>query len=82
MTGGFVYRGQAIAGLQGAYLFIDHCQGRLIALRPAGGSADGPLKATPLGISAEQVTSFGEDASGELYLLSRAGPLFRLVPAG
>ena len=34
-----------------------------------------------LGAATSEVTSFGEDAAGELYVLSRSGSIFRIDPA-
>lgn len=77
VTGGFVYRGTAIAGLQGRYVFADFVSGRLwhIAvdtqptLRVTGG--------TPTGLN---ISSFGEDVAGELYVLDHSGGgIYRLT---
>lgn len=78
VTGGHVYRGEAIPELRGVYLFIDFCGGALMGLRESGGEA---ADVGDLGIRMNQVTSFGEDESGELYLLQRSGGIHRLQPA-
>ncbi len=78
MTGGYVYRGRDIPALVGAYVFADFCQGRLEAFRLEDGQARG---FDELGPEVANVASFGEDADGELYVLSLSGPVFRLVPA-
>jgi glucose/arabinose dehydrogenase len=79
VTGGYVYRGAAIPGLQGAYFYSDFCRGWVRSLRIAGGVAveetDWP-ELRPGGF----VTSFGEDAAGELYLLTEEGGVFKIVP--
>jgi glucose/arabinose dehydrogenase len=77
VTGGYVYRGQDIPELVGAYVFADFCQGRLEAFRLENGQARGHDE---LGPEVANVASFGEDADGELYVLSLSGPVFRLVP--
>ena len=79
VTGGFVYRGQAIPGLCGAYLYADYVTRRLWALRARKGKVtvqaellrtDGPI------------SSFGQDADYELYLADHGnGRVYRLVPA-
>ncbi len=70
VTGGYVYRGAAIPALRGAYVFADYCAGELTALVQRDGAlADQAL----LGAATSEVTSFGEDAAGELYVLSRSG---------
>jgi len=78
VTGGYVYRGQAIPALRGAYVFGDFCGGRLEALRAKGA---GEPDVTPLGPVVPNLASFGEDADGELYALSLSGNVYRLVPA-
>jgi glucose/arabinose dehydrogenase len=78
VTGGYVYRGQDIPELFGAYVFADFCQGHLEAFRLENGQARGHEE---LGPEVANVASFAEDADGELYVLSLSGPVFRLVPA-
>jgi glucose/arabinose dehydrogenase len=74
-TGGLVYRGGAIPALQGLYLFADYCTGDLMAL-----DAEDPDEIMLLGRVGEgQVTSFGVDASGEVYVTSYDGRVWRLV---
>jgi glucose/arabinose dehydrogenase len=76
VTGGYVYRGAAIPALYGAYLFGDYCTGRIWALRDngLGGPAPELLLDTSLAIS-----SFGEDAGGEIYILDHRGGTYRLT---
>jgi glucose/arabinose dehydrogenase len=69
VIGGFVYRGTAIHGLQGAYIYADLCDGRVRALVQKGGRfAYGRDLQARLGSG---VVSFGQDQDGELYVLSR-----------
>jgi len=70
VTGGYVYRGSAIAGLAGRYVFGDFGSGRIWMADPQGGIAPIQLAATSHGIS-----SFGEDLDGELYVVDYAGTL-------
>jgi glucose/arabinose dehydrogenase len=76
ITGGYVYRGSAIQGLIGRYVYADFISGRIWALTVNGAVA----------VSNEQIavavspSSFGETATGELLVVSYAGSLFRLVP--
>jgi glucose/arabinose dehydrogenase len=78
VTGGYVYRGGSIPALRGFYLFADFGTGRVWAMKGPGGTlhalpgADGRIS---------QVSSFGQDAKGELYIVSLAGPVYRIVPA-
>ena len=75
ITGGEVYRGPSIPSLEGTYLYGDFCSGEVFGFR-----ADGSERAIRLNIPVvSQLTSFGLDASGEAYVLSRAGGVFRIV---
>jgi hypothetical protein len=78
VTGGYVYRGRAIPALQGVYLYTDYCLGELRALeaRP-----DGSYRSVDLGVTSDSVSTFGERANGELYVLSRTHGLLRIDPA-
>jgi glucose/arabinose dehydrogenase len=78
VTGGYVYRGEAIPALRGAYVFADSCAGWIRALRLVSGKA---RDVTDLGLSASAPVSFGEDAAGELYVLGLTGPVYRVAPA-
>ncbi|MBK7582287.1 MAG: PQQ-dependent sugar dehydrogenase [Myxococcales bacterium] len=76
VTGGYVYRGNAIPCLKGWYLYGDYCTGTIWALRVVGGVAQGNAA---LNIKQTSLTSFGEDDSGELYAL--AGNQVRRIDA-
>ena len=78
VTGGYVYRGSKIRDLAGAYVFADFCVGRLRAFVNKSGSATGHRF---LGPQTGNLASFGQDASGELYVLSHAGPVYLVVSA-
>jgi glucose/arabinose dehydrogenase len=78
VTGGYVYRGSDITALVGWYVFADFCRGTLEALREGRGGATSHEE---LGVAAENVSAFGQDRTGELYVLSLSGPVYRLVPA-
>ena len=67
ITGGYVYRGNRIPDLVGAYLFADYCDGDLRALTQAGGRL---TLERHLGVNPGSVVSFGQDAAGELYVLT------------
>lgn len=77
IVGGFVYRGNAIPALQGAYLFSDYCAGVIRALLYRGGKV---VQQRDLGLEVRSLASFGEDQNGELYVLSLSGGVFRIVP--
>ncbi|MGB5329072.1 MAG: PQQ-dependent sugar dehydrogenase [Gammaproteobacteria bacterium] len=80
ITGGYVYRGSAIPGLIGRYVFADYGSGRFWALQSdgLGGYTNDQLIDTNFG-----PTSFGVDQYGELYFTDiNNGRLRKLVPAG
>ncbi len=69
ITGGYVYRGARSPLLQGAYLFADYCTGRIwTTARDAGGRW---VTTEMLRLDA-RISSFGEDADGEVYLTDLA----------
>jgi glucose/arabinose dehydrogenase len=77
VAGGYVYRGEAIPDLYGAYLFADFCVGALEAIRLRDGEV---IDHRVLGPVAPNLSSFGEDSRGELYAMSLGGGLYRLAP--
>jgi glucose/arabinose dehydrogenase len=78
VTGGYVYRGPAIPALQGTYFYADFCAGWVRSFRLAGGAATDQFQWDDLAPGAT-VTSFGEDAAGELYLVTGEGTIYRIV---
>ncbi|HEX5634662.1 MAG TPA: PQQ-dependent sugar dehydrogenase [Gemmatimonadales bacterium] len=78
VTGGYVYRGAAIPALQGTYFYSDFCSGWVRSFRLAGGGAVDQFQWDDLAPGAT-VTSFGEDAAGELYLVTGEGTIYRIV---
>ena len=78
VTGGYVYRGEALPGLRGAYLFGDFGSGRMWTLVP---NEAGGWQMSEFMLTAHAISSFGEDEAGELYLLDyAAGSLWQFVP--
>lgn len=77
VTGGYVYRGSSIPEVAGHYLFTDHCTGGLRSLTVVNGAAQ-EIRQWNVG-STGNVSSFGEDASGELYIVGRGGTVWRIV---
>ena len=74
ITGGYVYRGKKLPALQGAYVYADFAAGTIWALRRENGKFESTaLYSTPKGTVAKNVSSFGEDLSGELYVLAFDG---------
>lgn len=84
ITGGYVYRGCRLTGLQGRYLYGDYCAGFIESIAVVGGVADIPIDHTaaldPGGQLSFDLTSFGQDARGELYFLDRDGIVNKILP--
>lgn len=78
VTGGNVYRGQAIADLQARYIFGDYCSGRIWA---AWRDESLNWQAQQLVNTDMSISSFGEDEAGELYVIDYAGALYRFDAA-
>lgn len=75
ITGGHVYRGSRVTSLYGAYVYGDFCSGKIWALRFDGVQVTEHLELVD---SPLQISSFGEDADGELYILSFDGKIYQL----
>jgi len=76
ITGGYVYRGSRYALLRGGYFFGDYCSGRIWVV-----SSTGPAQAVAmlLPVTAPSITSFGQDESGEIYVVSQDGSIRQIV---
>lgn len=71
VTGGYVYRGQAIPSLTGTYVFGDYCSGQIMGL------IDG--RPHVLIASGLRPASFGEDQEGELYVVDHGGGIYKIT---
>ena len=80
VTGGYVYRGGALEGLRGWYVFGDYCAGHLFGIRSDTDGSD--LAPRILLETGSAITSFGTDESGELYVTDIAGGLLARIVAG
>jgi glucose/arabinose dehydrogenase len=77
ITGGYVYRGTAVPAAQGRYVYGDFCSGKVWSFRPVDGKAT-DRRLEPFRV--DGLSSFGEDARGELYATSLAnGTVYRLT---
>jgi glucose/arabinose dehydrogenase len=74
IVGGYVYRGKKIPSLDGVYLYSDNCKSDIDAVTHSGMQVTGQRNLA----SSSDVTSFGEDESGELYVISRGGTVYRI----
>lgn len=78
VTGGYVYRGGAIPGLIGTYIYTDYGPGWIWGLSDPTGT--NPVNTELLSYNAF-VSSFAEDSDGELYLLNFSnGRVYRIDP--
>jgi glucose/arabinose dehydrogenase len=84
VTGGYVYRGNAIPAFQGHYIFADYCSNQITSFRWDGSTLqdftnrtaelDGPS------FTINTITGFGEDGIGELYILDQGGQVYKIIP--
>ncbi len=79
VTGGYVYRGTAMPGLIGFYVFGDFGTGRLWAV-----AADSPIGTAPIELAdtSLSIAAFAQGADGELYILNYGSPggIYQIVP--
>jgi glucose/arabinose dehydrogenase len=92
VTGGVTYRGKALPALTGRYFYADYCTGLLRSFRwtrdPSSPTARGWIRDhwdwKPTidhdGVLA-QISSFGVDADGEIYIVLLTGSILELVPS-
>lgn len=76
VTGGYVYRGTRLTSLYGAYIYADYCSGRIWALRHDGTRVTEHMEIVDAPF---RIPAFGEDRSGEVYILSFGGSIYRLT---
>jgi glucose/arabinose dehydrogenase len=76
VVGGFVYRGRALPSLRGRYFYGDVYSSQIWSLRVRGRRATN-VRREPFRVSSP--SSFGEDAAGELYVVTLEGRVYRLV---
>ncbi len=82
VTGGYVYRGSLVPSLRGTYFYADYDSGRFFAFEYVDGKMENQRELTEeLASQRGQITSFGQDAKGELYVVRRYGVIERLEAA-
>jgi hypothetical protein len=74
VTGGYRYRGSVNPALQGLYFYADYCSGRIWKASPSGATWT-PVEALD---TTHNISSFGEDEAGEVYLVTLGGSIFRI----
>ncbi len=84
ITGGYVYRGCGIPGLEGTYFYADYCSARVWSFRYTGSITQFTERTAQLdppgALTLASITSFGEDAYGEMYICdSTGGEIFKIV---
>lgn len=77
VTGGYVYRGEQFPTLWGHYFFADYCTATIWALTPAN---DGTWDMQAVYQADGLISSFGEDAHGELYVINQLGGIWQIQP--
>jgi len=77
VMGGFVYKGAAISGLSGAYVFGDYISGTMWKLVE---SPPGTWTRSTLLSTGRNISSFGQDTAGELYVVDYSGSVLKLAP--
>jgi glucose/arabinose dehydrogenase len=75
VVGGYVYRGSARPAERGRYVYGDYCSGTIWSFRIRSGEATG-VRREPIRV--ESLSSFGENAGGELFAISLEGTIYRL----
>ncbi|MDP6369567.1 MAG: hypothetical protein QF615_08160, partial [Planctomycetota bacterium] len=86
ITGGLVYRGSAIPGMVGRYIFADFCTWRMWSFAVVGGVATDLREHTADldpgdGTALRYAVGFGEGADGEVYIVHHyGGELWKIVP--
>jgi glucose/arabinose dehydrogenase len=76
VIGGYVYRGKAKPAERGRYIFGDYCSGIVWSLRVRNGKATG-VRREPFRL--EGLTSFGENAAGEIFATTEVGEIYRVT---
>lgn len=79
VTGGYVYRGTRMPALQGTYFYADYCGGWVRSFRWQGAQAVEHRDWAAL--AGGNISSFGQDGRGELYVVRHGGTIHRVVEA-
>jgi hypothetical protein len=85
ISGGEIYRGCGISGLDGTYFFADYCSDRIFSLRYDGATiadfAERTAELDPPGTpTITSISGFGRDAYGEIYICDLGGEVFKILP--
>jgi len=84
VTGGYVYRGCAMPDMSGTYFFADYCTAQIWSFVYTGVITQFTNRTAELdppgALAINTITSFGEDAYGEIYICDQGGEVFKIVP--
>jgi glucose/arabinose dehydrogenase len=82
VTGGVTYRGRALPQLDGRYFYADYCTGLLRSFIWTGTGIidhwDWKPALDKAGVL-QQISSFGTDTDGEIYIVELTGSIYKLV---
>ena len=86
IVGGFMYRGCGIPALSGTYFYADFCGDYIRSFKMDAGAVvdvqDRTIDLQPVsGGNIQSIVSFGEDAEGEMYIVSSQGTIYKIVSA-
>jgi glucose/arabinose dehydrogenase len=80
ITGGYVYRGQDVPALRSAYIFGDYCTADIRALVLQDGAV-ADERELGVSVASNSLSSFGQDQTGEVYVLSTDGTVYKIDAA-
>ncbi|MFO0783727.1 MAG: PQQ-dependent sugar dehydrogenase [Phycisphaerales bacterium] len=87
IIGGYVYRGCRMPDLEGVYFFADYNNNNVWSFRYVNGvKSEFTLRNSQItpslqGTVVNTITTFGEDANGEIYLADNGGQIYKIVPS-
>ena len=84
VTGGYIYRGAKIPSIYGRYFFGDYCTGKIWSFINNDGVVSDFQDHTKyilekIGKKEFYLSSFGQDASGEIYLIDYNGSVYKII---
>ena len=79
VTGGHIYRGCALPDIDGTYFYADYCTGFVRTFEVLAGAAVNEQDFTASVGTSGNISSFGEDARGEIYIANLGGEVYKIV---
>jgi glucose/arabinose dehydrogenase len=77
VTGGHVYRGRSVGALVGWYVYGDYCSGEIFAVAAGAASPASPVRLLDTSLL---ISSFGESAGRELFVVDLGGAVYEIDP--